>query len=626
MDILDIMIAKAMTPQGKTDAYVAKANAAAAKAAKAEQDAAAAIATVDAAASDIADKKTEAAELLAAAQEALETAQEAQINTLDIDDIDDEIDRLALELTSTNSSDAIASTLKMTTPSGEIKNVENIVKLYKSTGTNEDGTMTQKAITDALDEKASTAYVNQAIAAIPHTSGGGVSNLGSDTAGHLVKVGEDGNITAADVTESQLIETLMRAGAYEAKDALGLQIDYEAKAFQRTQQADTADFNSFSMYGGRMRCNVSDNGNITAFYGDANYKDDGSNGQVMVYQPKFYYQRIPLKVQSGANGKIVRSESIIVSPTAQSGFKLHPIFKNNDEELDYVLLPAYEGSLQGNKLASIGGVKPASNMTVAQAEAYAVARGTGWHITNMAAESATQMLSIVELGTMNGQDAIESGISDITNVNGVNCASYTGSTAALGNATGHAESSINEVNGTETEYDVAGKRAISYRGMENIWGNMWRFIGGLNIHGDGYAQGGKPYICKNFNYILDSIPSNYEYIGFNLPTTQGWISAMGYGSADYDWVLLPAECASTANSALPVGDSLWVTGNLAGYRIAGIGGSYSFKESNGLFYYACDRSSSDSARPNYGANLMFIPTKNSIYTANIQKWNSKIGG
>jgi len=32
MDIIDIMLAKAMTPQGKTDAYVAKANRAAAKA------------------------------------------------------------------------------------------------------------------------------------------------------------------------------------------------------------------------------------------------------------------------------------------------------------------------------------------------------------------------------------------------------------------------------------------------------------------------------------------------------------------------------------------------------------------------------------------------------------------
>jgi len=38
------------------------------------------------------------------------------------------------------------------------------------------------------------------------------------------------------------------------------------------------DFDLYTMYGGRKRCNVSDNGTITAFYGEANYANDGSNG------------------------------------------------------------------------------------------------------------------------------------------------------------------------------------------------------------------------------------------------------------------------------------------------------------------------------------------------------------
>ena len=51
------------------------------------------------------------------------------------------------------------------------------------------------------------------------------------------------------------------------------------------------------MYGGRKRCNVLDDGTITAYYGDVNYKEDGSNGQVMVYQPKFYYLMYPIKLE-----------------------------------------------------------------------------------------------------------------------------------------------------------------------------------------------------------------------------------------------------------------------------------------------------------------------------------------
>jgi len=131
------------------------------------------------------------------------------------------------------------------------------------------------------------------------------------------------------------------------------------------------------MYGGRKRCNVSDNGTITAFYGDNNYTEDGSNGQVMVYQPKFYYQRIPISTIDNKVGKIITKDSFIISSTPQTGFKLHPIFKTTtNDTLDYVLLSAYEGGLydvsastyvtttvsnvdfNNDKLSSVSGVKP----------------------------------------------------------------------------------------------------------------------------------------------------------------------------------------------------------------------------------------------------------------------------
>jgi len=160
-----------------------------------------------------------------------------------------------------------------------------------------------------------------------------------------------------------------------------------------------SDFNAYTMYGGRMRCNVGDDGYINAFYGDSGYKEDGSNGQVMVYQPKFYYKRIIRVSDELAKGRAVRHETLIVSSTAQPGFKLAPIFAG---DLDYVLLPAFDAGLVNSKLTSIAGVKPVTNITMAAAEDYANARGQGWHIMNMAAESANQMLEIVEFGMLNG--------------------------------------------------------------------------------------------------------------------------------------------------------------------------------------------------------------------------------
>lgn len=638
MDIIDIMLAKAMTPQGKTEAYVAKANAAAAKAAKAEEDAAAAIATVTAAAQDIADAQSAAATLLETAQDTLETAQAAQINTLDLEDVDDEIKQLNMGI---NVSEAAgANTLQLvTTYPDDAQDVDTITKLYKLSGTNEDGTMTQKAITEALNDKvnastlntyATKTYVDQKVANIPAGGGGSgnmIGNITANDAGHLVTVDENGQLIASLATDAAVIEALLQAGTYVAKDAVGLDIDYANRAFTRTQEAVGktmgSDFNSYTMYGGRTRCNVADDGTINAFYGDNNYTEDGSNGQVMIYQPKFYYKRIIRVAQEVAKGSVVRHETLIISATEQPGFKLAPIFAG---DLDYVLLPAFDGGLVNDKLTSVAGVKPINFLTVAQAEAYANARGTGWHIMNMAAESANQMLEMVEFGMMNGQSAIEQGITYTPDGTNGNCSFITGSTAALGNATGHATSTSLDVNGNILSMTDDGKRAISYRGMENPWGNLWSMIGGVNIYGTSTQGGGTPYICTNFNYTPGTNSANYEDIGFNLPASYGWINAMGYGSEKYDWVYLPIECSSGATSLLPVGDWLWTAPNLNGSMILATGGSFGQKEECGPFYYAADRTVQDSSRINYGAKLLYIPTKNATYTANINKWNTYMGG
>lgn len=605
MDIIDIMLARAMTPQGQTEIYVNKANKAAAKAEKAEQDAATAIATVDAAADDIAAAQAAATALLEDAQDALETAQSAMIN---------------------------------------------MPEVYTTTGQNTDGYMTQKAVTDALAAKAdssalagkmdtfnlsdyaSKSYVTSAIAAIPASSGSSSATVtfNPSDAGYIVTIDENGHLQPGNILENDLLALLHSNGEYTIKGTVGLDMDYANKTFARLQDATTlsmgADFNQFTMYGGRIRCNVADNGTINAFYGDSAYKEDGSNGQVMVYQPKFYYQRLPITTVNLSKGKVIRHETLILSDVPKEGFKLAPIFKSGNNELEYVLFSAYEGSLVNDKLTSIAGTKPVSNTNIVQMESAANARGTGWHIENMAAVSANQMLEIVEFGMMNGQQAIEKGICQISGSNEVNCASLTGSTASLGNNTGHATQTISDINGSQTQEFADGKRAISYRGIENPWGNIWHMIGGINIKGDGQSLGGTPYICTNFNYTSDQISSNYEEVGFNLPAVYGWISGMGLGSEKYDWVFLPAECASFATSALPVGDNLWVTAHTTENKIVAYGGTFNLEENNGPFYYAADRASANSARANYGARLMYIPTQDSIYTENITKWTNKLEG
>lgn len=573
MDIIDVMLARAMTPQGQTETYVSIANAAAAKAEKAEEDAAAAIAAVTNVAEDIADKKDAADALLAEAQDALETAQQAQIN---------------------------------------------MPEAYGTTGQNTDGYMTQKAVTDMLSIKANTvdvnnalaqkadvsalaakadaataatkAYVDLKISEIPASSGGGATvHFKPEDAGYITVIDDNGNLIASNAKESNLIEALVRAGTYTARNAVGLDIDYLNRTFARIQESAAAnfDFDTVIMYGGRIKCNVADDGTINAFYGEVGYAEDGSNGQVMIYQPKFYYKRIPLTFDTTANGKIIRHEQLLLSPTNQAGFKLAPIFSG---DLEYFLLPAYEGSISNDKLCSVPNASPVINITINDAEAAANARGTGWHITTMAAESANQMLEMVEWGNLNAQMIVGAGFSN--------------------------EQAIQP---------TGANGAVSYRGMENPWGNRWRMIGGTEILGDGNHRGGAIYICNDFNYTPGTIGNNYSEVGFTLPSEYGWVNAMGYGNEAYDWVYMPIECANIANSLVPVGDNLWTVANNAANRIAAIGGCYNMQDANGAFYYACDRAASESARENYGASLMFIPTKNETYFANIEKWKVLMG-
>lgn len=135
-------------------------------------------------------------------------------------------------------------------------------------------------------------------------------------------------------------------------DILGVQVDYKNKTFTRLAGAVNltagADFDAFSMFGGRRRCNVADDGTIVAWYGDADYAEDGSMGQVMVYQPKFYYLVCPVvydPIDTGI-GYHLRKANYYVSEKARAGFRLHPAFYDaNGNEIDYYLTAAYEGSI-----------------------------------------------------------------------------------------------------------------------------------------------------------------------------------------------------------------------------------------------------------------------------------------
>ena len=439
-----------------------------------------------------------------------------------------------------------------------------------------------------------------------------------------------------------------------ADDIVGIQVDYKNKTFKRLAGAANltkgSDFDKFTMFGGRKRCNVADDGSIVAWYGDADYKEDGSMGQVMVYQPKFYYLVCPVEydpIDTGI-GYHLRKANYYVSEKPRAGFRLHPAFYDaSGNEIDYFLTSAYEGSIYDasasayllndeqvmntgeDKFSSIAGARPASgssqNLTRPNIEAMAQNRGTNWHGDLIKQVSAEQMLMIIEMGMMNLQTAIAQGVVSLPWTTGSDTtssyAAATGSTASLGNGTGRAEKTTTYEGGVAKEYTVDGKTSVCWRGKENFWGNIWKFVYGINIWGNGKMGGGQPYICSDFSFAESKNSGNYEPAGFTVTNANGYISAMGYSTA-CDWLFIASECLG--NSSLPVGDYTYITVNLNGYRIARLGGRWSSGGGAGGFCWALHDGVGSRSR-DVGGRLVYIPTRDSAtYTAAIEAWKQKM--
>ena len=437
-------------------------------------------------------------------------------------------------------------------------------------------------------------------------------------------------------------------------DIVGVQVDYRNKTFKRIAGAVNltagADFDRFSMFGGRRRCNVADDGTIVAWHGDPDYKEDGTMGQVMVYQPKFYYLVCPVvydPIETGI-GYHLRKANYYVSEKPRAGFRLHPAFYDaNGNEIDYFLTSAYEGSIWdadgnayllqdeqvmnagGDKFSSISGARPASGstqgLTRTAIEQMAQNRGANWHGDLIKQVSAEQMLMIIEMGMMNLQTAIAQGVVSLPWTTGSDTtssyAAATGSTASLGNGTGRAEKTTTYEGGVAKEYTVDGKTSVCWRGKENFWGNIWKFVYGINIWGNGKMGGGQPYICSDFNFAENKNSGNYEGAGFTATNVAGYISAMGY-STICDWLFIASEC--TGNSSLPVGDYTYITQNLNGYRIALLGSRWDSGGSAGGFSWALNVGVGTRDR-SIGGRLVYIPTRDSAeYTAAIASWKEQM--
>lgn len=447
--------------------------------------------------------------------------------------------------------------------------------------------------------------------------------------------------TIGDIQELEAeIADLKAFVGYTDGDIYGVEVDFKNKKFTRlagaVNRTPGEGFDNILCFGGRKRCNLTNDGRVAAYYGEAGFSTTGkltqavdrnpagtenpdaslqfASGtivQVMVEQPKFYYKVVPLEIEKKKKGGITRKVRYYVSDTPKAGFKLHPAFIENGNENEKIYLAAFEGSLYDSSasayilddsqvadfaadlLCSIANAKPLSgltqNATRANVRKLAEKRGSGWEQAYIATASASQMLMLIEYASFNMQSAIGQGAVNKTDDGSSNMAEATGVTINLGNASG-------------TASNANGVQFVSYRGEENFWGNIWGWIDGINEYMDATTHEGTIYIADH-SFADDTGTGAYEDAGIIAVYGNGYVSAFCY-SEKYDWLFIPGELLG--NTALPVGDYCW-NGN-TGWRVAILGACWYDGLYAGAFYWTLNNASSYRNR-GIGGRLVYVPSK-----------------
>ncbi len=216
---------------------------------------------------------------------------------------------------------------------------------------------------------------------------------------------------------------------------------------------------------------------------------DGTDGNVMVEIPKFWYK---YENVSGVH-------KWLISDAAQTGYEVHPAFIRGGVEKSFRYYCAYQGYTLGTKLISGSGRVPTATKTCATFRTEAVANGTGWSQIDWNLLIAVQLLYLVEYANFNTQAMLGQGITS-----GSVYTAVTGSSNSLGNASSPSTN-------TSTQF-------MSYRGIENWYGQIYKFIDGVNVNARVYYVNNNPA-----TFADDVFTGDYVNTGITSATTSGYV-------------------------------------------------------------------------------------------------------
>ncbi len=261
-------------------------------------------------------------------------------------------------------------------------------------------------------------------------------------------------------------------------------------------------FDTLAPWSGMRRCNLSTARAVIAYYGNAGYSDTTAN--VMVEIPAFYY-----KMTAITNGYTFEIAVVPTGVSPPAGFTLHPAFyrdltgSGTATAVSYRYHSAYEGYINGSVLESVSGVTPTVSQDLDTFRTDAQAVGHGWGVTDFNLLFAVQLLYLVEYASFDSQTLLGQGYTASANTAPI----ATGATASLGNA---------------STAGTSATAAMSYRGIENWYGNIYTWIDGYVTSG---TSGSTPITIMIGNAAFNDTGSGYTT---SYTSTSNWTNGSGY--------------------------------------------------------------------------------------------------
>ena len=387
------------------------------------------------------------------------------------------------------------------------------------------------------------------------------------------------------------------------------------------------DFDNLSPWKDIVSFNLDlETGKKKAYFGDADFKFDGSNGDVYTHIPTFW-----LKIYEENDYMY-----ILIADYERSGF-----IKIKEFDIQRYLT----GIGEDGKLHSYSGLAGADFKNINQYRTLVKNLGDDYCLMDWR-YFAIQCLYLVEYATYNSQSALGNGMASMRHNNGdvallaetntnrfvvntgagnqfivgqqVRIGAYDNFPSVIRTITAINNYEDSNITGKEIVLDgdpIAnislttyiwtcvqnsggcdslgmksgclvndGKHNVIYRGIESIIGNIFSFVDGINIK-DCVA-----YVCYNpKEYVSDKFESPYEKIGYINSKQEGYCKALGF-DINHPLIQLPTEIG--ANSTSGTTDYYWCTAT--GNRVARVGGLSNGGAGDGLWFWYLIATSSSS--------------------------------